>query len=116
MGESPVRDKSYAFAIRIVKLYRYLTEEKREFVMSRQLLDSGTAIGAFVKEAQQAESRADFRHEMNVALKKASRCEYWLQLLSATEYLEEREFASISKDCTELLALLTAIVKTTKGK
>jgi four helix bundle protein len=81
MKENVVKDKSFAFALRIVKLYQFLSEQKREFVLSKQLLRSGTAIGALVREAEQAESRADFVHKMSIALKEANESEYWIELL-----------------------------------
>jgi len=114
MSESIVRDKAYQFAIRVVNLYKYLTEEKHEYVMSKGVLEAGTAVGACVKEALQAESRADFFHEMYAALKKASRAEYWLQLLHETGYIDERAYESISADCLEVVKLLTAITKASK--
>ena len=82
MKENAIRDKSFAFALRIVKLYQYLTEQKKEYVLSKQLLRSGTAIGALVREAQQAESKADFIHKLAIALKEANESDYWLDLLS----------------------------------
>ena len=81
MKENVVKDKSFAFALRVVKLYQFLCKEKREFVLSKQLLRSGTAIGASVREAEQAESRADFIHKMSIALKEANESDYWIELL-----------------------------------
>ena len=91
-----IRDKSFAFAVRIIRLYKILSAEKREFVLSKQLLRSGTAIGALVKEAEQAQSKPDFLNKMNIALKEASETEYWLLLLKETECITEKEFASIN--------------------
>ena len=113
--QSTIRNKSFDFAVRIVKVYQHLTDVKREFVLSKQLLRSGTAIGALVKEAEQAESKPDFIHKLNIALKEASETEYWLELLEKTNYLTEQEFSSLYKDCVELLKLLTAIIKTTRN-
>ena len=110
---NPVVEKSYAFALRIVKLYRYLCDEKHEYVLSKACLQAGTHIGAHVKEAQQAGPRAIFHSEMSRALRKASETEYWLQLLHDGGYLEERMFASIHADCVELMKILTPIVKKT---
>lgn len=110
MAESPIKDKSYKFAVRVIRLYKFLSEEKREFILSKQVLRSGTSIGANVKEATEAESRADFIHK----LKEASETEYWLELLKETEYLDEAAFNSIYADCQELLKLLTAIIKSSK--
>ena len=109
-----VKEKSFAFAIRIVKLHRFLCAEKREFVLSRQLLRSGTAIGALVREAEQAESKLDFVHKMAIALKEDNETEYWILLLRETEYLSPKESKSILGDTTELLKLLTSIIKTAR--
>ena len=111
-----VRDKSFAFALGVVKLYRFLSEERREFVLGKQLLRSGTAIGALVREAEQAESRADFVHKMSIALKEANEIQYWVELLHQADYIDGPGFASIRADNTELLKLLTAIIKTTKAR
>lgn len=114
MSDSPVKDKSYKFAIRIVNVYKHLTETKREYVMSKQMLRSGTSIGANIREANQAESKADFIHKMSIALKEASETEYWLELLRDTQFLEQKEFDSLHKDCEEVLKLLTSIIKTSR--
>ena len=114
MKENIVAQKSYKFAIRIVNAYKFLCESKKEYVLSKQLLRSGTAIGALIKEAEHAQSKADFLNKMNVALKEANEVEYWLILLKDTEYMNELEFNSINKDCTELIKLLISIVKNTK--
>ena len=104
-------DKSKKFAVRIVNLYKYLIENKKEYVLSKQLLRSGTSIGANVHEAIRGISKPDFRNKMNIALKEASESEYWIQLLYETDYLTEEEFLSISKDCSELNRILISIVK-----
>lgn len=109
-----VVDKSKAFAIRIINLYKYLCSEKSEFVLSKQLLRSGTSIGANVKEAIRGQSKTDFAHKMNISLKEASETEYWLELLNETNYITEQQFESIISDCTELIKLLTAIVKSSR--
>jgi len=109
-----VASKSYAFALRIIKLYKWFVQEQKEFVLSKQLLRSGTAIGALVKEGEHAQSKADFLNKMNVALKEANETEYWLMLLKDAEYLSDREFVSIHTDCQELIKLLASIVKSTK--
>jgi four helix bundle protein len=111
-----VKDKSFAFALRIVKLNRYLQGERREFVLSKQLLRSGTAIGALVREAEQAESKADFIHKMAIALKEANETDYWIDLLYQSETIDEKGFESIRPDVTELIKLLTSIIKTNKIK
>ena len=108
-------DKSKEFAVRIVRLYRYLCREKREFVLSKQLLRSGTSIGANVKEAIRGQSKADFYAKMNIALKEASETEYWLELIHESDYIDSKSFESIYSDCQELLRLLMAITKTQKG-
>ena len=110
-----VRVKSFAFALRIVKLYQFLTEQKREFVLSKQSLRSGTAIGALVREADQAESKADFIHKMAIALKEANEREYWIELLQHSDYIDDKSSQSIHADLTELLKLLTSIIKTSKA-
>ena len=109
-----VEEKSFQFAIRIVRLYQYLRSKKKEFVLSKQLLRSGTSIGANVAEAQQAQSRADFLSKINIALKEAAETEYWLRLLRATDYMVEKEFRSIYDDCEQVKKLLVSIVKSTK--
>ena len=114
MTESVIRTKSYAFAIRIVNAYKFLTDTRKEFVLSKQLLRSGTAIGALVAEAHHAQSSADFLNKMNIALKEANETSYWLSLLMDTGYLEQQVYDSISMDCSELIALLVSIVKTLK--
>ena len=112
MKENIVRDRSMAFAIRVVRLYKYLCEERKEYVLSKQLLRSGTSVGANVKEAIRGQSKADFSAKMNIALKEISETEYWLELLYETEYLSETQFKSIYDDCQELLKILYSIVKT----
>ena len=107
--------KSYAFALRIVKAYKFLTDSQREFILSKQLLRSGTSIGALCKEAQHAQSRADFLNKMNVALKEANETEYWLSILKDSEFIDEASYKSIQTDCSEILRLLISIVKTTKN-
>lgn len=109
-----VVDKSMAFAVRIVKMSRYLQEEKQEFVLSNQVLRSGTSIGANVKEAIRGQSTPDFIAKRNIALKEASETEYWLELLAETSYITTEMRESILPNCTELIKLLTAIVKTAK--
>ena len=109
--ENLIVEKSKALAIRIVNLYKYLLDEKREFVLSKQLLRSGTSIGANVKEAVRGQSKADFRSKMNIALKEASETEYWLEILFETDYLNRPQFESIHYDTVELIKILTSIVK-----
>ena len=112
---SNVEQKSFLFSVRIVKLARYLQEEKREYILSKQLIRSGTSIGANIVESQQAQSRADFISKLGIALKEACETNYWLRLLQATDYLSEPEFSSIIADCRELEKMLTSIIKTTRS-
>lgn len=112
--ESAIRDKSLDFSIRIVKLCRYLQEEKREYVLSKQLIRSGTAIGALVREADYGESRADFAHKLHIALKEAAETEYWLLLLFKTDIISEKEYLSIQPDISELNKILITIIKSVK--
>ena len=114
--QNVVVDKSFDFAVRMVNLYRFLSGEKKEYVLSKQVLRSGTAIGALVREAQQAESNADFVHKLSVALKEANETEYWLLLLTKTDYISTQQSTSILTDCQELLKLLTSIIKSAKNK
>jgi four helix bundle protein len=109
-----VMNKSYAFALRIIRLYKYLISEHKEFVLSKQILRSGTAIGALIKEAEHAQSKADFLNKMNVALKEANETEYWLMLLKDSDYLNETNYSSIHIESIELIKLLASIVKSTK--
>ena len=111
-----VLDKSFAFAVRIVRLYQYLVREKNEFILSKQLLKSGTSVGANIREAIRGQSRQDFAAKMNISLKEVCETEYWLELLYRTDYITAQEFEHIFADCRELTKLLTRIVKTTKEK
>ena len=113
--ENTVKNKSYAFALRVIKAYKYLGSEQREFVLSKQLLRSGTSIGALIREAEHAESKADFIHKMNIALKEANETEYWLMLLHDSEYIDNNSFNSIISDCQELIKLLISIIKSSKA-
>jgi four helix bundle protein len=112
-NKSIVANKSFDFAVRIVKLYKYLCSEKKEYVLSKQMLRSGTSIGANIHEALRGQSRRDYLAKMNISLKEAGETQYWLHLLTATEILTEKEANSITKDCLELIKMLTSIVKTT---
>ena len=114
-SKSVVADKSFAFAVRIVKLYKYLCDEKKEYVLSKQLLRSGTSIGANIQEGLNGQSKRDFLMKMNISLKEASETQYWLRLLTATDILTEQESKFILEDCTELIKMLTSIVKTTSA-
>lgn len=111
-----ISDKSKAFAVRIVKLYQYLCADKKEFVLSKQLLRCGTSIGANVKEAIRGQSKPDFISKMSIALKEASETEYWLELLYETGFLDKKQFDSIYADNQELLKILTSIVKSSNER
>ncbi len=114
MGKSVLKDKSYAFALRIVNLHKYLTTERREYVLSKQVLRSGTAIGALVREAEFGQSKADFIHKLSIALKEANETDYWLSLLKDSDYINQEMYDSLDPDIKELLRLLVASVKTAK--
>ena len=114
MRENVIKNKSFAFALRTVKMYQFLCEQKKEFVISKQLLRSGTSVGALVREAEQAESSVDFIHKMAIALKEANETEYWIELLFESNYIDETSFNSIKSDLIEILKLLVSIIKTTK--
>ncbi len=115
MRENIIKSKSFDFALRIVKLYQYLTETKKEFVLSKQLLRSGTAVGALVRESEHAESKADFIHKLSISLKEANESDYWIELLHKSNYLEEGEYLSLKNDLDEILRLLVSIIKTSKS-
>lgn len=116
MKENVIKIKSFAFAVRIVNIYKFLTSEKKEFVISKQLLRSGTAVGALYREAEQAESKPDFIHKMGIAQKECNETIYWLELLRATEYLDKDQYISINSDALELMRLITSIIKSAKTK
>lgn len=113
MQESILRDKSFAFALRVVKLYRHLVEQ-REFVLSKQVLRSGTSIGANLEEALNGQSRNDFIHKLSIAQKEAGETNYWIRLLRESEMLERRLADSVLEDCLEIQKMLTASLKTAK--
>ena len=113
MNENISLEKSFDFAVRIVNLYKYLSGEKREYVLSKQLLRSGTSIGANVSEAQRGQSKADFLAKMYIALKEANETHYWMKLLYKTEYISKSQYESINADVNDLIGLLTAICRTT---
>ena len=118
MGEEKqnlICDKSYAFALRIIKLFKFLTNEQKEFVLSKQLLRSGTSIGANVEEGLAASSKADFVNKLNIAAKEARESSYWLRLLKDSQYIPENAFDSIHKDCLEVRRIISRILITTKS-
>ena len=109
--DNVIENKSFQFAIRIVRLYKFLCEEKKEYILSKQLLRAGTSIGANVTESQQAQSKPDFVSKISIALKEASETKYWIKLLGATEYLSENQTKSILDDCVEIEKILVTILK-----
>ena len=112
--ENVIEKKCFDFAIKVVKLYKYLCDKKKEFVLSKQLLRSGTSIGANVAEAQQAQSKADFISKISIALKETTETKYWLRLLNASEYLSDFEIKTVLSDCVEIEKILTSILKSSK--
>lgn len=112
--DNVIVEKSKAFALRIIKLYQYLCSEKHEYILSKQVLRSGTSIGANVKEAVRGQSKADFYAKLNIALKEASETEYWLELLHESDYIDDKSFNDIYSDCQEILKILISITKTQK--
>ncbi|WP_018623220.1 four helix bundle protein [Spirosoma luteum] len=113
--DNAVLDKSFRFAIRVIRLYQHLIDSKKEFVLSKQMLRSGTSIGANVREADNAESKADFIHKLGIAQKETDETMYWLELLKETDYLIGHEFDSIHQDANELLKLIRSIIITSKN-
>jgi four helix bundle protein len=116
LNKGPLWEKSFAFALRIVKMSKHLQNEKREYVLSKQVLRSGTAIGALVREAEHAQSKADFINKMSIALKEANETNYWIELLHQSGEISEESYQSIHSDAQELLKLLVSIVKTSKER
>ena len=115
MSTNVSAQKSFDFAVRIVKLYKYLTNEQKEYVLSKQLLRCGTSIGANIAEAQRGQSKADFISKISIALKEANETSYWLKLLYKTDYLNKLQFDSLNDDITELISILTSICKTSNS-
>ena len=115
MAKGVLSDKSFAFAVRIVRLSQFLVSEKKEFVLSKQIIRSGTSIGAMTRESEYAESKADFIHKLSIALKEANETIYWLDLLKETHFIEDEMYNSLKTDSEELLKLLISIIKTTKS-
>jgi four helix bundle protein len=115
MRKNVVKNKSFVFAVRVVKLYQFLCEQKKEFVLSKQLLRSGTSVGAMIREAEHAETKNDFNHKMGIAQKEINETIYWLELLKETDYLTTEQFESMNNDAVEIIKLITAILKSTKA-
>jgi four helix bundle protein len=116
MSDSIVKHKSFQFAIRVVNLFKLLSGERKEFVLSKQLLRSGTSVGANVREALNAQSPADFIHKLSIAQKECDETLYWLELLKETNYINETEFTSMHNDAIEILKIIRSIILTTKQK
>ena len=114
MKENTLKIKSYDFAIRIVRLSQFLQNDKKEFVLSKQILRSGTAIGALIREAEYGQSKSDFIHKLSISLKEANETEYWVNILKDAGYVEQNLYETILSDCNELLRLLIASIKTAK--
>ena len=112
--DNPIEKRSYLFALRIVKAYKYLTKQKDEYVLSKQMLRSGTSIGAMMREAKFAQSRADFINKASIALKEANETLYWIELLHDSEYIDDLSFNSLHQEADEITSILASIVKTTK--
>lgn len=115
MGENILKDKSYEFAIMIVKTSKQLIAQRKEFILSKQLLRSGTAIGALIKEAEFAQNKADFINKLSIALKEANETLYWLSVLKDTNYISSESFTNLSNTCKELISILVASIKTSKS-
>lgn len=115
MKENILKDKSFRFAIRIVKLYKYLSQEKKEFVLSKQVLRSGSSVGAMVRESEHSESKADFIHKLAIAQKEINETLYWLELLNVTDFMPLESFNSLNNDAIEIIKLITSSIKTAKA-
>ena len=115
MKENVLKLKTKSFAIRIINLYKFLTTEKKEFVLSKQLLRCGTSVGANIREAEYAESKVDFVHKMAIAQKEINESIYWIELLNETEFINQYQFDSMSSDATEIIKLITTLLKTAKS-
>ena len=115
MKKNIVKDKSFKFAIRIINLNKHLVEQKKEYTLSKQLIRSGTSVGAMIRESEHAESKADFIHKLAIAQKEINETIYWLELLNETDYITKDEFESLNLDATEVIKLLTSILKSSKS-
>ncbi|MGI8884200.1 MAG: four helix bundle protein [Pyrinomonadaceae bacterium] len=115
MKENVLREKSYKFALRMIKLFKFMNQEHKEYVLSKQILRSGTSIGANIEESIHAQSKTDFIHKLSIAQKEASETNYWLRLLHDSDYLTDKHADSLLSDCEEIQKLLTASIKTAKS-
>jgi len=111
-----VRDKSFGFAVRVINLYKFLQINKHEFTLSKQILKSGTSVGACIRESENAESRADFIHKLGLAQKEVNETLYWLELLNACKYISEDQFKSLNSDAVEIIKLLTSVIISLKSE
>ena len=116
MTKSILKEKSFKFAARAVKFYKYMREKKKEYILSKQVLRSGTSIGAMIREAEYSESKIDFVHKLAVAQKETNETMYWLELLEATDYISKKDFENIYADATEILKIITSSINTVKSK
>ncbi|MDV3752103.1 four helix bundle protein [Elizabethkingia anophelis] len=110
-----IKQKSFDFAVRVIKLYQYLSNDKKEFILSKQILRRGTIVGAMIRESEHAQSKSDFIQKLSIAQKEINETIYWLELFQATDYLSAQEFESINEDAVEIIKLITSIIKTTKN-
>ena len=115
MKKGVLKEKSFKFAVRIVNLYKYLCEEKKDYIMSKQILRSGTSVGAMIRESEYSESIADFIHKLAIAQKEINETIYWLELLTETDYISIKEFDSINADAVEIIKMITSSIKTSKS-
>tara|TARA_R110002074_G_scaffold244770_1_gene416595 strand:+ start:113 stop:466 length:354 start_codon:yes stop_codon:yes gene_type:complete len=116
MKENIVKSKSFTFAVKTVRIYQFLCEQRKEFILSKQLLRSGTSVGAMIRESEHAESRKDFIHKLAIAQKEINETIYWIDLLKETNYLSEEQYISINTNAIALIKLITSIIKSTKNK
>jgi len=114
MKQNVIKDKSFNFSLRIIKLSQFLQESKKEYILSKQIMRSGTSIGALIREALQAESKADFIHKLSISQKEAAETEYWLELVYKSDFIDENQYSSLITDLTELIKMLASIIITTK--
>ena len=113
---SPLKQKSFSFSIRIVRLGRFLQEKHKEFILSKQIVRSGTAVGALIREAEFAQSKSDFTNKLSIALKEANETDYWLELLYETKFISDKMYASIAPENKELIKMLVKSIKTSKNE
>ena len=115
MKKNVIKEKSFEFALNIVQLNQFLTSEKREYILSKQVLRSGTSIGAMVRESEQAESKKDFIHKLSISLKEANETDYWLEILFQSKFIDAEMYLELKNSILEILRILTSIIKTSKS-